>query len=617
MVRKTIRRSENPITFIGAAIAIVAFVTDVLLLLFSTFGAPPSPYMGIVAYLVLPIILVIGLVLIPIGILITGRRIRQGKISADVPAYPVIDLNSPRQRRSVVFFGIATLIIIAVLGGASYGAAEYMDSTSFCGQVCHTVMQPEYTAYQFSPHTRVNCVNCHIGPGAPGFVQAKLSGVRQLVAVTFNTYSKPIPVPVKELRPAAETCEQCHWPSKFTGDQTLSVVRYQSDEKNSPETLSLTMRTGGGSLIRGGARGIHWHADPDNVINYVATDEARQKIPWIQVTTPDGKTTTFTDKNNPLSQQDLAKLGQRRMDCIDCHNRPTHIYQTAEAAVDDVISNGVVNPTLPFVKREGVKAITADYKSETEAMSGIDRAITNFYNTSFPQIASANPDLVKGAVSGLQQAWSRNVFPQMNVTWGTYKTNLGHIDAPGCFRCHDGNHVSSDGTVVSQDCTLCHTTPTVTPGIVGGAAAGGGTAGGPTPPLQSTTPVAGGQATPTATAAASATPAASATATAAGANQPLTNITLPAGAPMSSFACQTCHTSGNTVQPVQDCRSCHSDVLAKGLHTASTHSKTACTTCHQQHTWLLSSRDTCLACHTDKADHNAPTLCNQCHSFTQ
>ena len=123
-----------------------------------------------------------------------------------VREYPKIDLRSPYLRRALLLVGLLTFVNFAIMGAASYKGVEYMDSAQFCGQTCHTVMSPEFTAYVNSPHSRVACVECHIGPGAPWFVKAKISGVRQVFAVTLKTYSRPIPSPVHELRPARDTC---------------------------------------------------------------------------------------------------------------------------------------------------------------------------------------------------------------------------------------------------------------------------------------------------------------------------------------------------------------------------------------------------------------------------
>ncbi len=329
------RRRGNLISYLGAIIALVSFFLIVIMLIATAFGPPPSPYVGILVYFVGPIVLIVGLLLIPIGYWLASRRMRRSGAAPEgelPPAYPRLDLNQPRTRRSVTLFTIATLFIMALLGGAAYGAAEYMDSTSFCGEVCHTVMEPEFVAYQNSPHARVNCVNCHIGPGLR-FVQDAF-GVRQLVAVTFNTYSKPIPVPVKELRPARETCEQCHWPAKFVGDTAVTIPNFVDDEQNTPQYTGLTLRTGGGGELHGIGSGIHWHADDQIFVEYIATDEQRQNIPWIRVTTPDGQVRMYTDTANPLSEEQVAQSEKRRMDCVDCHNRPTHIYERADQAVN-------------------------------------------------------------------------------------------------------------------------------------------------------------------------------------------------------------------------------------------------------------------------------------------
>ena len=211
---------QNPLTLTGAVITTSTALTTIAFWFYEIFlPGPPHPYIGLLVFLILPGIFILGLLLIPLGIWLRRRSLlASGKMPG---VFPTVDLGLPVVRRTLEYVGLATVLNLLIIGTASYRGVQYMDSTSFCGKTCHTVMDPEYTAYQNSPHSRVECVDCHIGPGAGWFVRSKLSGLRQVFAVTFHTYSRPIPSPVKYLRPARETCEQCHWPQRFTGDKFL------------------------------------------------------------------------------------------------------------------------------------------------------------------------------------------------------------------------------------------------------------------------------------------------------------------------------------------------------------------------------------------------------------
>jgi hypothetical protein len=429
----------------SALLFLVFFFAD----LFSLFA---NPYLGIIFFLVLPAVFVFGLLLMPLGVYLRRRRQRRGKPAA---RWPRIDLNEPWQRTVAFFVLIGTAVNVVVLSLAAYRGIEYMDSVSFCGQVCHKVMAPEYTAYLNGPHARVACVNCHIGPGAPWFVKSKLSGTRQVFAVLLNTYPRPIPSPVTDLRPARETCEECHWPEKFTGDKIVTFHEFADDEANSETLTTMRVHVGGGSERYGIATGIHWHMDPGTRITYITTDPKRQTIPYVEVQDRRGTLRKFTTPG--VTQAQLDKGERRTMDCMDCHNRPSHPFTaTAEEAVDSVMGLGRIPRSLPYVRRQAVAALKEPYPSQDAAVEAIATSLRDFYRTQYAaQYQSFERDL-NTAIAITQNVYRRNVFPSMKVTWGTYSNNIGHMDFPGCWRCHDDNHVAKDGTTIKQDCEMCH-----------------------------------------------------------------------------------------------------------------------------------------------------------------
>jgi len=354
-----------------------------------------------------------------------------------------------------MFIGVATLVNVLIFSFASYQGVSYMDSTAFCGQTCHTVMQPEFAAYQNSPHARVNCVECHIGPGAGWFVKSKLSGVRQVFAVAFKTYSSPIPSPVKYLRPARETCEQCHWPQRFSGDKFKVIKNYKEDEKNTALTTALILKIGGRTHT--GSVGIHGrHLDEGSRIRYVSTDERRQVIPVVYYTDDSGKTIEYISSDIKVTKEQVEKGEKRVMDCIDCHNRPTHAFELPENAVDLRISRGLVSAELPFVRKKAVELLKAEYPNRETAEKKIVEGLTGYYRSTYPDLYNTKRALIEQSAQNVANIYLRNVFPDMKVTWGVHPNNLGHNDFPGCFRCHDGSHTSADGQTISNDCTACH-----------------------------------------------------------------------------------------------------------------------------------------------------------------
>jgi hypothetical protein len=446
------RHARNPLTLFGGWLTTVSALLFLAVFFADLFGLHTNPYIGIVFFLVLPGVFVFGLVLMPIGVFRSRRRERLGKPALQV-AWPVIDLNRPRARRIAGLLIALTFTNIVVISLAAFRGVEYMDSPPFCGQVCHTVMEPEFTAYQAGPHARVHCVACHIGPGAPWFVRSKLSGTRQLFAVALKTYPTPVPSPVENLRPARDTCEQCHWPEKFTGDRVRTVREFGDDEANTESTTTLRLHVGSGSDATG-AHGIHWHMAPSTKVSYVTTDKKRQKIIYVRV---EDRTGVREFRDEGVTDRQIAEGERRDMDCMDCHNRPSHRFDsTPERAVNDAITAGTLSPTLPFIHREAVASLKVAYPSQAAALAGIAKHLHDFYARQLGEQAATRKADVSRAVAVTQSIYRHNVFPPMKVTWGTYANNIGHVDFPGCFRCHDDVKKTPDGRVIKQDCELCH-----------------------------------------------------------------------------------------------------------------------------------------------------------------
>jgi hypothetical protein len=447
---------NNRVSQVGVMLTTASAITLVTFLTTSFFGVTLGPYIGVLAVLILPAIFLLGLLLIPLGIWLQRRRERRaGTLPAE---YPPIDLRRPETRETLLFVVLMSGVNVAFFLTLTYRAVHYMDSTSFCGRTCHTVMQPEATSHQAAAHARVPCVECHIGPGAPWFVRSKLAGSYQVLAVAFDLYPRPIPVPIENLRPSRDTCEQCHWPEAFIGDK-LVVKTHFGDEERTVETKTvLVMHTGGVDRLTGRPTGNHGvHLQPGAEIHYWPSDAARQQIPYVRYRRPDGEVVEYvvTAKGKPApSPPDPAAL--RQMDCLDCHNRPTHRFELPGAAVDETLAAGALDRSLPFIKKVAVEALEATYGSHEEAAAGIRRRLVDFYGSRHPAVLAERRPAVDAAATTVTGIYTRNVFPAMRVGWGTYPDNLGHQDFPGCFRCHDGEHTSADGRSIASDCETCH-----------------------------------------------------------------------------------------------------------------------------------------------------------------
>jgi hypothetical protein len=318
-------------------------------------------------------------------------------------------------------------------------------------------MQPEYTTYLQSPHARVECVQCHVGPGAEWYVRYKVSGSYQVYAVMFHKYPQPIPTPVANLRPAQQTCEQCHWPRKFYGAQLKVFYHYGDDEKNTPRQIRMLINTGGAQSNTGFPSGIHWHMNIENRITYIATDAQHQVIPWVQARDMQGRSTVYVAKNSSLTPKQIETATTHVMDCIDCHDRPSHIFTPPDRSVDDSLLAGRIDRSLPFIKQQGVLELTKSYATTDEALRGIATDIQQFYSAKYPDVYASRRTSIQTAIADLQQIYQSTIFPYMKVDWRTHPNNIGHFYTPGCFRCHDGQHVSSDGKVIPKDCNTCHT----------------------------------------------------------------------------------------------------------------------------------------------------------------
>ena len=348
----------------------------------------------------------------------------------------------------------AVLVVLAVLlfTGGVY-AWEYSNSPKFCGTTCHT-MPPEYTVYQESPHANVTCEECHIGRASLGDeLVRKSQGIKETWDTIFHTYT--LPIHAQALRPARETCETCHQPEAFSNDSMQQIVQYASDRDNTATTTYLILKTGGGAKRQGLGKGIHWHIV--NKVQYYATDDLSQDIPYVLVTNDDGTTTSYVDVQSGFDPNSIKPDQLKTVDCLTCHNRVTHNFMPPEESVNLAMSRGLIDPSIPDIHLKAVEVLSTKYATREEAMKAID-GLDRYYQNS---LYKGHEDKIQAAIKSIQDIYDRTVFLDQKIDWTTYANNLGHIDSPGCFRCHDGKHLDPNQQAIRLECNLCHSIPVV------------------------------------------------------------------------------------------------------------------------------------------------------------
>ncbi len=456
---------RTPLGLFGVLLTTISITLMVVGLVFDLLGFIENPYANLFTYLVLPGGMLTGLAIIPIAAWLRRRQWHKFGISRE---HLHINLSDKKHRKGLVIFVVLSVVNISILGLIGYEGYHFTETPTFCGKVCHQVMEPEYTVYKRSPHAKVACVECHIGPGAEWFVRSKISGLRQVVAVMTNSYSRPIPSPVEHLRPARDTCENCHWPDKFHGKKVKSIKHFTNDDQKNPEVTDIALHIGGRNPETGAFEGIHWHVSDGVEIQYLAADDKRTQIARVKVKRPDNTRDEFVKADIEVPEEKADNW--RVMDCIDCHNRPTHIYDMPEDVVDFGLLSKRINSDIPGIREDALAVLTAQYASQEEAAEKIGPDLLALQYKRDPQNVAKYKEDIKKAGIYLTEKYLGNVWPRMNVFWGTYQSHLGHRSEDyggykyasadfGCFRCHDEEHENNSGESIPQNCDLCHDEP--------------------------------------------------------------------------------------------------------------------------------------------------------------
>lgn len=358
----------------------------------------------------------------------------------------------PRWRR-VLPFAILGVLTLAVIAGSVQGWT-YTNSPEFCGTACHT-MPPEYSAYLRSPHARVQCVECHLGRDEVTTQFTRKAGdLRHVVAIFTEDYE--FPIYAKNMRPARDSCERCHFPEKFSDDSLRELRAYQSDEANTPHKTFVILKTGGGTSREGLGQGIHWHIE--NEVWFLATDNQQQEIPYVRTVDGEGNVTEYYDVASDITPDDVAGSFLERMDCITCHNRITHSIPDPDKAIDQAINKGLLLKELPYIRRETVKLLSQSYADRSAAGESFE-TLSDFYATNYPEAFAEYEQEISEAVQVLIDIYDQSVFPEQKLDWTTHSDNLGHINDPGCFRCHDGKHLTGTEEAIRLECNVCHSIP--------------------------------------------------------------------------------------------------------------------------------------------------------------
>jgi len=454
--------ARSRVSLVGAMIVTVIFPFLAGAIFYDSVWHIANTYFSAAIYMLLGPAFAGGLVLVFLGLFFFKGKEEVRLFTLEYLRGYFADPTKFTKMRRLVFFAVfLTCINIAIFALLGYRSYHYMESVSFCGEFCHVVMSPEKTAYSNSPHSRVACVECHIGSGATWFVKSKISGARQLFAVALDTFPRPIEVPVHGLRPARDTCEECHRPEKFVGEKLVVKDKFLEDENNTHVQTVLLMKVGSAGDRAVSSHGIHWHIAPENKILYKAVDDKRLDIPEVTLIGNGVTEHVFRTEDADEKLKEAENVEVREMDCIDCHNRPTHIYLPADTALNNKMMKGAVPAELPFVKKVAMELVQKEYASHDAAKAAIAEGMRSYYQANYAELVAGKPELLEKAIAGVQAAYVENVFPEMNIGWGTYTDQRGHdkdfAENFGCFRCHDDMHSTEDGESISQDCDTCHT----------------------------------------------------------------------------------------------------------------------------------------------------------------
>jgi len=441
----------NGLSLIGLALIGVSATSIVFFVLFGLVTAGESGYSGLIS-LPLAVLGAVGLLVALLGAVLERRRRGRGERSRD----PLQWLRTASVLGLATGTGVLTFLLLSA-GTSAVVVVEALESNEFCGGACHSVMNPEATVYLDTAHARIQCVECHVGNGADSFLRAKISGLRQLYGVISGEISRPIPTPIRNRRSSREMCESCHTGDRLIGYKAIVRTYYAAESAQAPTRVAMLMNVGGGPGGLGPTQGIHYHMLFAGKVEFIARDRQRQEIPWVRVSNAEGEVREFSNEFEPLTPEERDSLEVRELECIDCHSRPAHRFPPPTEVIDEALSADQLPRSIPRIKEAGVRVLDGGYATHEEAMREIPERLNAFYADSDPEVLSDFGPEIERSAAALRQLYSRTIFPEMKADWRAHPDNLGHLDNPGCFRCHNDEMVSEDGEdTLFLGCTGCH-----------------------------------------------------------------------------------------------------------------------------------------------------------------
>ena len=599
------KRFLHPVCLLGLLIFVVGFGASCVALVIDVLEEEQRAYQGLLTFILYPGVMFLGLLVVSTGLILERRRTRALTV-AHREWTPALDVKKRRHQWmlfAMVAFG-ASFVMASVVG--AYRAYEFTESEEFCGSLCHTPMEPQYVAHQNSSHASIHCTQCHVGPGVRGYMNAKISGLRQLYQMVGASYPAPIFAPRAKLPAVSHMCESCHSDQQFRGKRFASRMRFGYDLENSRRYLQILFNVGGGDSPQRAGEGIHWHMSIKNSVWFRSTDDRQQDIPWIKLERPDGTVVVYKDRESKLTDEELSRLPEAQMNCLDCHSRPAHHFLTPAVAVDAALDSGKIRPSLPFIKKVAVKALVRNKnpdETKEEAVENIRTEIESYYREHFQGTVLERKETLESAITTVQDMYRANTFPAMKLDGFTHPDNIGHRNFPGCFRCHSGRHVTSDGQVLSNECSLCHgffekrrDSESLIAIPVDGSSLH---------PFQHEEH---GKV--------------SCWTCHSGTSSPYVGCGECHEKDLNShgmeFECSICHKPGATKVSNKTCGPCH-PMGASEMHVHQDHGD--CISCHKPHTWEVAMPASCFPCHekisdSEAAKHYPGKPCLPCHEFT-
>lgn len=441
----------NNISAIGAILIVGSIIELILQFFILIFSNQSGYFLGVFLFVFAPINLFLGVILILTGI---KKKERTNKLKMQDGE---LDDEYISQRNALVVFivGLGIFFIVIMIGNIK--TMNFANSDAFCGEVCHSAMEPEFITYKNSKHDDVSCIHCHYNEDDDLLLKSKLAALRQITTILGGNYNLPLSTPSHTLRPIRSTCVHCHRPILFDPETIRLKEHYLVDEENSRWNINLVLKIGNEQTSEIFIKGIHWHVHPDNLVQYVSNNN-KQEIPWIRyINKTRNDTTLYIDNSSGFNLSYLDTLEIWEMDCMDCHNRTSHNFMAPSQFINQQLSLGNIYSSIPEIKSNLLEICEEIFPSIDSLKTFSSLYIKEFYKENYIEYYESNEKIIISSIDAFVDEYAKNIFPAMNVSWQSYSSNIGHLYYKGCFRCHNDLHKSEEGKILKRDCNLCHT----------------------------------------------------------------------------------------------------------------------------------------------------------------